>query len=247
MPRRALSELRPLAVTPHYLIHPEGSALIEWGDTRVICTASVEEKVPNWLAGKGRGWVTAEYDMLPRATTTRSQRDSQRGKPSGRSQEISRLIGRALRAVVDFSALGERTITVDCDVIQADGGTRTAAITGGYVALAFAVQHLAGEKKARAGALRDHVAAVSVGLIEGSPQLDLDYAMDSVAQVDMNVVMTGAGALVEVQGTGEGATFTRLDLDAMLDLAMAALPKLVDVQRRAIATQLSPTPAPVRA
>ncbi len=247
MPRRAPSELRPLAVTPHYLIHPEGSALIEWGDTRVICTASVEEKVPKWLEGKGRGWVTAEYDMLPRATTTRSQRESQRGKPSGRSQEISRLIGRALRAIVDAAALGERTVTIDCDVIQADGGTRTAAITGGYVALALAVQHLVSQKKARVGALRDHVAAVSVGLIEGAPQLDLDYAMDSAAQVDMNVVMTGAGALVEVQGTGEGATFARRDLDAMLDLAVAVLPKLVDVQRRAIAAEFAAAPAPVRA
>lgn len=239
MPRRALNCLRPISITPHYLVHPEGSCLVEFGDTKVICSASVEERVPAWLSGKGRGWVTGEYDMLPRATTTRNKRDAQRGKISGRTQEISRLIGRALRAVVDLSSFGERLITIDCDVIQADGGTRTASVTGGYVALALAMRYLLEKKQARPDTLRDHVAAVSVGIVGGEAQLDLDYSMDSRAQVDMNVVMTGAGGLVEVQGTGENATFERKDLDAMLDLTFDALPKLIDVQKRAIEVPMS--------
>jgi len=238
MPRRKLDQLRPIALTPHYLIHPEGSVLVEMGDTRVVCTASIEERLPPWLNGKGRGWVTAEYDMLPRATTTRNQRDSQKGKLSGRTQEISRLIGRALRAVVDLPALGERMITIDCDVIQADGGTRTASITGGYVALALAVKHLIDKKKISTKPIRDHVAAVSIGIVDGEIHLDLDYGLDVRAAVDMNVVMTGKGQLVEVQGTAEGAPFDRGQLNGMLDAAFAALPILVDAQRRAVETPL---------
>ncbi|MBI5507192.1 MAG: ribonuclease PH [Deltaproteobacteria bacterium] len=247
MPRRPHDELRPLAITPHYLLHPEGSALIEWGDTKVICTASIDDKVPPWLNGKGRGWLTAEYDMLPRATTTRNQRDSQRAKPNGRSQEISRLIGRALRAVVDTTGFGERTITIDCDVIQADGGTRTASITGGYVALGLAVRHLIDQEQARKSTLKDHVAAVSLGIVEGQSYLDLDYSLDSRAQVDMNVVMTGSGRLIEVQGTAEQAPFSRDELGALLDLAFAALPRLIAVQKRAIDTPRGPAPIVVRA
>ncbi len=245
MPRRAQNQLRPISITPHYLAHPEGSALIECGDTRVICTATIEESVPKWLSGKGKGWVTAEYDMLPRATNTRTQRDSHKGKIAGRTQEISRLIGRSLRAVVDLAALGERTITVDCDVIQADGGTRTSAITGGYVALAIALAQLGNKTQLKGKVLRDHIAAISAGVIEGQAMLDLDYSMDSRAQVDMNIVMTGNGELVEVQGTGEGATFKRGQLDELLDLALAALPQLVEVQKRAIAVPYSPKPVAV--
>ncbi len=245
MPRRSANQLRSISITPHYLAHPEGSALIEAGDTRVICTATVDDNVPKWMMGKGKGWVTAEYDMLPRATTTRNQRDSHKGRINGRTQEISRLIGRSLRAVVDMAALGERTITIDCDVIQADGGTRTAAITGGYVALAIAINNLIAKDQAKRGALIDHVAAISVGVIEGSPFLDLDYGMDSRAQVDMNVVMTGKGEFVEVQGTGEGATFNRAQLDSLLDLALGALPNLVELQKRAIATPYTEKPSPV--
>jgi ribonuclease PH len=247
MPRRASNLLRPISITPHYLAHPEGSALIECGDTRVICTASLEENVPKWLTGKGKGWVTAEYDMLPRATTTRNQRDSHKGKINGRTSEISRLIGRSLRAIVDTAALGERTVTIDCDVIQADGGTRTAAITGGYVALAIAVQALMQKGALKKNPLTDHVAAISVGVVDGTPQLDLDYGMDSRAQVDMNVVMTGGGEFVEVQGTGEGATFKRGQLDALLDLALGALPSLIEVQKLAVATPYSTKPTAVRA
>lgn len=228
-----------MVITPHYLAHPEGSALIASGDTKVICTASVEDRVPPWMSGRGRGWVTGEYDMLPRSTNTRSQRDSQRGKPSGRSQEISRLVGRALRAITDITGFGERTITVDCDVIQADGGTRTAAITGGYVALAIAMNRLIEREQARKTVLADHVAAISVGIVSGEAYLDLDYNLDSHADVDMNVVMTGAGKLVEVQGTAEKGTFDRAELDTLLDLALGALPTLVDVQKRAIATPLN--------
>jgi ribonuclease PH len=234
-------------MTPHFLMHPEGSVLVEWGDTKVICTASIEDRVPPWLQGKGRGWVTAEYDMLPRATSTRSQRDSQRGKLNGRSQEISRIIGRALRAVVDFTSFGERTITIDCDVIQADGGTRTASVTGGYVALALAMKHLVAKEQARKNALKDHVAAVSIGIVDAQAYLDLDYNLDARAQVDMNVVMTGKGSLIEVQGTGEQAPFGRDELTAMLDLAFSALPRLVDLQTRAIDTPLSSTAIMVRA
>jgi ribonuclease PH len=234
-------------MTPHFLMHPEGSVLVEWGDTKVICTASIEDRVPPWLSGKGKGWVTAEYDMLPRATSTRSQRDSQRGKLNGRSQEISRLIGRALRAVVDTTGFGERTITIDCDVIQADGGTRTASVTGGYVALALAMKYLVSKEQARKTALKDHVAAVSLGIVDAKPYLDLDYSLDSRAQVDMNVVMTGGGKLIEVQGTAEQAPFGRDELTTMLDLAFSALPRLIDLQKRAIDTPLSSTPVVVRA
>jgi ribonuclease PH len=239
MPRRQSHQMRPVVIIPHYLVHPEGSALVAFGDTQVICTASVEERLPPWLQGKGRGWVTAEYDMLPRATHSRNARDSQRGKINGRTQEISRLIGRSLRSVVDLPALGERMLTVDCDVIQADGGTRTAAITGGYVALALAIKHLEGKKKLKGQALKGRVAAVSVGILEAGPQLDLDYGMDSRAQVDMNVVMNGEASFIEVQGTGEGASFSRAQLDALLDLALGALPELSAAQDKAIATPYS--------
>lgn len=239
MPRRAANELRPVRITPHYLIHPEGSVLVEFGDTKVLCTATVEDRLPKWMAGKGSGWVTAEYDMLPRSTTSRKERDARKGRINGRTQEISRLIGRALRAVVDLDRLGENNITLDCDVLQADGGTRTASITGAYVALAHAVALLESQGKCKAGALRDHVAAVSVGIIENELQLDLDYRMDSNAQVDMNLVMTGAGQLVEVQGTGEGHSFAREQLNGMLDLALGCLPTLVELQRKAIETPLS--------
>lgn len=238
MPRRAPTQLRSLKITPNYLEHPEGSVLIELGSTKVICTASIEEKVPPWLKDKGQGWVTAEYDMLPRATNSRRQRDSHKGQINGRTQEISRLIGRGLRAVVDMSQLGERTIAIDCDVIQADGGTRTASLTGGYVALALALRWLESEGKLTKKPLRDTVCAISVGIIDGQPQLDLDYQMDSRADVDMNVVMTGAGALVEVQGTAEGNPFTKVQLDTMLEYALQSLPVITDVQRRAIEVKL---------
>jgi ribonuclease PH len=214
--------------------------LIELGSTKVICTASIEEKVAGWLMGKNQGWVTAEYDMLPRATSTRRQRDSHKGQINGRTQEISRLIGRGLRAVVDMQALGERTIAIDCDVIQADGGTRTASLTGGYVALAMAIRHLMEDGKIKKDPLRDTVCAISVGIIDGEAQLDLDYAMDARADVDMNVVMTGAGSLVEVQGTAEGAPFARKQLDTMLEYALGSLATITDVQRRAIAVKLGP-------
>jgi len=245
MPKRASDQLRPITITPHYLAHPEGSALIAFGDTKVICAASVENRVPPWLAGKGRGWITAEYDMLPRATHTRRDRDARRGKVNSRSQEISRLIGRSLRAVADLSAFGERTISVDCDVIQADGGTRTASITGGYVALALAINALIEKEQARETTLADHVAAISTGILDGAAMLDLDYNMDVRAAVDMNVVMTGRGELAEVQGTGEDATFTRAQLSEMLDLAFQALPQLVEVQKRAIAVPFRDGPVAV--
>ena len=247
MPRRQPTQLRPLRITPHYLEHPEGSVLIELGSTKVICTASIEEKVAGWLMGKNQGWVTAEYDMLPRATSTRRPRDSHRGQINGRTQEISRLIGRGLRAVVDMQALGERTIAIDCDVIQADGGTRTASLTGGYVALAMAIRHLMDEGAIKKDPLRDTVCAISVGIIDGEAQLDLDYTMDARADVDMNVVMTGSGNLVEVQGTAEGAPFAKAQLDTMLDYAMGALGTITDAQRRAIAVTLGPDRAVIEA
>lgn len=236
MPKRPADALRPLTIVPHALAHPEGCALIAMGDTQVMCTASVEERVPPWLAGKGRGWVTAEYDMLPRATHSRSVRDSHRGKINGRTQEIGRLIGRSLRAAVDLTALGERTITIDCDVLQADGGTRTAAITGGYVALALAIETLRAKRPLPGQPLHTQVAAVSVGLLSDGPQLDLDYGMDSRAIVDCNVIMTGRQELIEVQSTGEKGGFSRADLNAMLDLTFAALPALLAAQTAAIAT-----------
>jgi ribonuclease PH len=233
MPRadgRAPDQLRPVVVTRDFLLHPEGSVLVEFGGTKVICTASVEEKVPPFLKGQGQGWVTAEYAMLPRATNTRTPREI-RG-PSGRSQEIQRLVGRALRAVIDRTKLGERTVWVDCDVIQADGGTRTAAITGGFVAVADAIGRIASVDRAKA--IRDCVAAVSVGLVGGAPVLDLNYAEDSTAAVDMNVVMTGRGEFVEVQGTAEQAPFDRARLDDLLALAEKGIRGLVGVQRRAL-------------
>jgi ribonuclease PH len=227
---RAPDELRPITVTRDFLVHPEGSVLVEFGVTKVICTASVEDKVPPFLKGQGQGWVTAEYAMLPRATNTRTPRET-RG-PSGRSQEIQRLVGRALRAVIDRSKLGERTIWVDCDVIQADGGTRTAAITGAFVAVADAITRIPGREPS--AAIRDCVAAASVGVVQAQPVLDLCYAEDSAAEVDMNVVMTGAGEFVEVQGTAEQVPFGRARLDVLLALAEAGIRRLVGLQRRAL-------------
>ena len=224
---RAADQLRPITLTRDYLLHPEGSVLVEFGATKVICAASVEDKVPSFLKGQALGWVTAEYAMLPRSTNTRTAREN-RG-PSGRSQEIQRLVGRALRAVIDRAKMGERTVWVDCDVIQADGGTRTAAITGGFVAVADALA-----KAGASAAVRDCVAAVSVGIVGGVPVLDLDYVEDSGAAVDMNVVMTGTGEFVEVQGTAEQAPFGRARLDELLALAAAGVRRLVTLQRRAL-------------
>jgi ribonuclease PH len=227
---RAPDQLRPISVTRDYLLHPEGSVLVAFGATKVICTATLEDKVPPFLKGQGLGWVTAEYGMLPRSTNTRMNREN-RG-PSGRSQEIQRLVGRALRAVTDRSKMGERTVWIDCDVIQADGGTRTAAITGGWIALADAVGRIPGVN-AKA-VLRDCVAAISVGIVGGVPVLDLNYIEDSSAAVDMNVVMTGAGEFVEVQGTAEQTPFDRARLDALLELASVGIRRLVGLQRRAL-------------
>ena len=233
--QRPADALRTVRISRNYLKHAEGSVLIEFGDTKVICTASVDDSVPGFLKGKGRGWVTAEYGMLPRSTGSRMRRESSAGKQSGRTQEIQRLIGRSLRAVVDLEKLGERQIQIDCDVIQADGGTRTASITGAYVALADAVGLLLREGKLSANPLRDHVAAISVGLYQGTPVLDLDYAEDSNCDTDMNVVMTGDGRFVEVQGTAEGEPFDDQELQAMLSLARAGIGELVALQRQALA------------
>jgi ribonuclease PH len=230
---RASDALRPVVVTRDFLVHPEGSVLVEFGVTKVICTASVEEKVPPFLKGKALGWVTAEYAMLPRSTNTRTSREN-RG-PSGRSQEIQRLVGRALRAIVDRSKLGERTVWLDCDVIQADGGTRTAAITGAFIALADALARIPGVDVS--AVLRDCVAAISVGIVRGQPLLDLNYAEDSSAEVDMNVVMTGSGEFVEVQGTAEQTPFSRARLDALLGLAEQGIRRLVALQRQARAAR----------
>jgi ribonuclease PH len=227
--RRSPEELRPVRITRRFTKHAEGSVLVEFGDTKVLCTASVEERVPPFLKDTGRGWVTAEYGMLPRSTNTRTEREAARGKQSGRTQEIQRLIGRALRAVVDLSALGARTIQLDCDVLQADGGTRTAGITGAFVALHDALASLGVQS-----AIRDYVAAVSVGVYEGTPVLDLDYAEDSACGCDMNVVMTGSGNFVEVQGTAEGQPFARRELDALLGLAERGIRQLIAQQRRAL-------------
>jgi ribonuclease PH len=237
--KRAADELRPVRLTPNFIPTAEGSVLIEVGATRVICTASVEEGVPTFQKGTGRGWVTGEYSMLPRATGRRTPRDSARGRVAGRSQEIQRLIGRSLRAVTRLDALGERSVILDCDVIQADGGTRTAAITGAYVALALACQKLVELRILRALPLTDSVAATSVGLVEGAPLLDLTYEEDSRAQVDMNVVSTGSGRLVEVQATGEAATFTREDFDRLLALAQRGLRQLVDKQQEVVPLNLA--------
>ena len=228
-------QLRRVVLTRDYLRHPEGSVLVEFGDTKVICTASVEDKVPPFLKGQGLGWVTAEYAMLPRSTNTRTSREN-RG-PSGRSQEIQRLVGRALRAVVDRGKLGERTVWMDCDVIQADGGTRTAAITGAWVALADALDRLVQAGTLPGSPLRENVAAISVGIVGGRPLLDLDYAEDSTAEVDMNVVMTGTGAFVEVQGTAEQTPFSKDRLTELLSLAERGIDALVGLQRRAVAAR----------
>ena len=227
---RAPDELRAVRFTRQFTRHAEGSVLVEFGNTRVLCTASVEEIVPGFLRGKNQGWVTAEYGMLPRATHTRTPREAAKGKQSGRTQEIQRLIGRSLRAITDLSALGERTITLDCDVLQADGGTRTAAITGSYVALADACDALVAKRLISASPLHGQVAAVSVGICSGAPVLDLDYAEDSCAETDMNVVMNNGGGFIEVQGTAEGHAFRRHELDALLNLAASGIARLFQLQ-----------------
>ena len=231
---RKPNELREVRILRNYTKHAEGSVLIECGDTRVICTASVDEKVPPFLKGKNQGWVTAEYGMLPRSTGIRIQREAASGKQSGRTQEIQRLIGRALRAVVDLQKLGDRTIQIDCDVIQADGGTRTASITGAFVALHDAVSKLRKQKLINSSPLADFVAAISVGMYEGRPVLDLDYREDSACDTDMNVVMTGNGGVVEIQGTAEGDPFNREQMDAMLDLARYGIRQLIARQKAAL-------------
>ncbi|MGB9180388.1 MAG: ribonuclease PH [Pyrinomonadaceae bacterium] len=231
---RAADELRAVRITPGYLPNAEGSALIEMGNTRVVCSASVEERVPPFLRGKGRGWITAEYAMLPRATQQRTPRETGRGGPSGRTHEIQRLIGRSLRAVADMKLLGERTITLDCDVLQADGGTRTAAITGAYVAFALACRHLIQAGKLTRSPVQWEVAAVSVGIVGQTPLLDLKYDEDSRAEVDMNIVCTGDNRFIEVQGTAEGAPFSRAEMDELLALAAKGIEQLIAVQRAAI-------------
>ena len=231
---RAADQLRPVGIEAGTMRHAEGSALITFGDTQVLCAASVEVGVPRWLRGTGQGWLTAEYGMLPRSTHTRSDREARQGRQSGRSQEIQRLIGRSLRAVIDLDALGEQTITVDCDVIQADGGTRTAAITGGWVALAMAVDWLQRGGALATDPLRTQVAAISVGITGGEALLDLDYTEDSQAEADFNVVQLGTGQLVEVQGTAERAPYSRRDLDRVLSLAEAGIGELLELQRTAI-------------
>src|SRR3569833_1754867 len=231
---RAADQLRPVRITRGYTMHAEGSVLIEFGNTKVLCTASVEEKVPPHKRGSGEGWVTAEYGMLPRSTHTRSDREAARGKQSGRTQEIQRLIGRSLRAVFDLKKLGERTITLDCDVLQADGGTRTAAITGACVAAHDAVAKLLAAGKIESTPLTGFVAAVSVGIVEGVPLLDLEYIEDSACDTDMNVVMTGAGHFIEVQGTAEGAAFSRVEMNQLLDLADGGIRTLIGMQRASL-------------
>ena len=233
--QRTADQLRDITITRRYTKHAEGSVLIAFGDTKVLCTASVEDKVPGFLKGKGQGWLTAEYGMLPRSTHTRSDREAARGKQSGRTQEIQRLIGRSMRAVVDLSALGERTIQIDCDVLQADGGTRTASITGAWVAVHDAITGLIARGALTGNPLRDHIAAISVGIYQGAPVLDLDYLEDSNCDTDMNIVMTGAGAFVEVQGTAEGAAFERKEMNALLDLAGAGIATLIAKQKQSIA------------
>src|SRR5687767_6294387 len=240
----APDQLRPVTITPRYIKHAEGSALIEVGDTRVICTVSVEDRVPQFLTGGGEGWITAEYGMLPRATNTRSQREASKGKPSGRTHEIQRLIGRSLRAVIDMKALGERTLWVDCDVIQADGGTRTASITGSFVALVDALRHM---QKARVFGelpLLDFVAATSVGKVGGQVLLDLNYEEDSKAEVDMNIVKTGSGGFVEIQGTAEDAPFSADELAAMMAAADKGIQELIAIQRKAVGEVALKKPKP---
>ena len=233
--QRRSDQLRPVRITRGYTMHAEGSVLIEFGHTKVLCTASVEDKVPPHKRGSGEGWVTAEYGMLPRATHTRSDREAARGKQSGRTQEIQRLVGRSLRAVFDLTTLGERTIHLDCDVIQADGGTRTAAITGAFVDAQDAINKLLGEGKLASSPILGHVAAISVGLVEGTPLLDLEYVEDVACDTDMNVVMTEAGHYVEVQGTAEGAAFTRKEMDQLLALAEQGIGDLIAAQKAALA------------
>ncbi len=231
---RSPEQIRPVTIATDYTKHAEGSVLIEFGDTRVICTASVDEQIPRFRKGTGRGWVTAEYGMLPRSTGSRMRREAAQGRQGGRTMEIQRLIGRSLRAVVDLAALGERTITVDCDVIQADGGTRTASITGAYVALVAATRHLLDKKIIKKNPIHGHVASISVGIVDGQAVADLDYAEDSTAETDMNVVMNDAGAFIEIQGTAEGHAFRRDELDAMLDLAQPAITQLIQKQCEAL-------------
>ena len=233
--QRKPDQLRAIRITRHYTKHAEGSVLIECGDTMVICTASVEERVPPHKKGSGEGWVTAEYGMLPRSTGERMNREAAKGKQSGRTQEIQRLIGRSLRAVVDLQKLGERTIQIDCDVIQADGGTRTASITGAFVALHDAVTGLMGKGLVKETPLKDSIAAISVGIYQGTPVLDLDYAEDSACDTDMNVVMLGSGHFVEVQGTAEGHAFSREEMDTLLELAKNGIAQLIEKQRAALA------------
>ncbi len=231
---RSPEQLRDIKFTRNYTKHAEGSVLVEFGDTKVLCTATVEDRIPRWLKGQGRGWVTAEYGMLPRSTGSRMGREAARGKQGGRTMEIQRLIARSLRAVVNLEALGERNITVDCDVIQADGGTRTASITGGFVALADAMQWLVDQRKVKKNPIIGQVASVSVGIFEGTPVLDLDYDEDSNAETDMNVVMNDAGAFIEVQGTAEGHAFRQDELDAMLGLAKSGIAELIEHQREVL-------------
>ena len=232
---REPDEIRPVVFTPDFTKHAEGSVLAEFGDTRVLCTASVESRVPPWMRGAGRGWVTGEYGMLPRSTHTRSGREAARGKQGGRTLEIQRLIGRSLRAATDLEALGERTVTLDCDVLQADGGTRTVAISGAYVALLMAMQRLCRERKLKTNPVHGQIAAVSVGIHNGVAVLDLDYAEDSQAETDMNVVMNEAGHFIEVQGTAEGHAFTRKEFDTLLDLASRGIGTVIEAQNVAIA------------
>jgi len=232
---RAADELREVRFLPDFTRHAEGSVLAEFGDTRVLCTASVEDRVPPWLRGRGSGWVTGEYGMLPRSTHSRSAREAARGRQGGRTQEIQRLIGRALRAATDLSALGERMVTLDCDVLQADGGTRTAAISGAFVALSLAMRRLSEKRVLRKNPLHGRVAAVSVGIYAGQPVLDLDYAEDSEAETDMNVVMNEAGRFIEIQGTAEGHAFTRAEFDALLDLAGRGVEAIMEAQEAALA------------
>jgi ribonuclease PH len=236
---RAPDELRPVRITRGFTRHAEGSVLVEFGDTRVLVTATVEDGVPSFLRGKGEGWITAEYGMLPRSTHTRSAREAARGKQGGRTLEIQRLIGRSLRAIVDLRALGERTVTLDCDVLQADGGTRTASITGAYVALADAMTTLVRRRQLATSPLHGQIAAVSVGIVRGEAVVDLDYVEDSSAETDMNVVMNNGGGFVEVQGTAEGHAFRRHELDRLLDLAAAACEKLFAVQFEALQSPLA--------
>ena len=228
---RTDDQLRPVTMVPGFMPYAEGSCLIEMGETKVICTATVEDSVPRWMQGRGKGWVTAEYSMLPRSSPERISREVNRGRPSGRTQEIQRLIGRSLRAITDMSALGERSVLIDCDVLQADGGTRTASITGAFVALQEALMKVGASQSSP---LTDSVAAISVGIVDGRPCLDLDYPEDSTAQVDMNVVMTGTGKLVEVQGTAEQGTFERSELDLLLDLATKGIAELTAAQEKAL-------------